>query len=61
MLLNSFAFSIGKLSGVGLGVSVPAAIYYFYFKNKATKILLGMEALTMDTIKVLRNVEVVQD
>jgi biopolymer transport protein ExbB len=48
-------------TAVGLGVSVPAAIYYFYFKNKATKILLGMEALTMDTIKVLRNVEVVQD
>ena len=30
------------------------------FKNRATKIILGMEALTLDVIKALRNVEVVE-
>jgi biopolymer transport protein ExbB len=47
-------------TAVGLATSVPAAIYYFYFKIRATKILLGMEALTLDVIKDLRNVEVVE-
>jgi biopolymer transport protein ExbB len=48
-------------TAVGLSTAVPATIYYFYFKNKATKIILGMEALTLDIIKSLRNVEVVED
>jgi len=48
-------------TAVGLGTAVPAGIYFFYFKNKATKIILGMEALTLDIIKSLRNVEVVED
>lgn len=48
-------------TAVGLATAVPATIYFFYFKNKATKIILGMEALTLDIIKSLRNVEVVED
>ena len=48
-------------TAVGLSTAVPATIYFFYFKNKATKIILGMEALTLDIIKSLRNVEVVED
>jgi biopolymer transport protein ExbB len=48
-------------TAVGLGTAVPATIYFFYFKNKATRIILGMEALTLDIIKSLRNVEVVED
>ncbi len=48
-------------TAVGLSTAVPATIYYFYFKNKATKIILGMEALTLDIIKSLRNVEVVEN
>ena len=48
-------------TAVGLGTAVPATIYFFYFKNKATRIILGMEALTLDIIKSLRNVEVVGD
>ena len=48
-------------TAVGLGTAVPATIFFFYFKNKATKIILGMEALTLDVIKTLRNVEVVEE
>lgn len=47
-------------TAVGLGTAVPATIYFFYFKNKANKIILEMEALTLDVIKSLRNVEVVE-
>ena len=47
-------------TAVGLATAVPATIFFFYFKNKATKIILGMEALTLDIIKSLRNVEVVE-
>ena len=47
-------------TAVGLATAVPATIYFYYFKNKATKIILGMEALTLDVIKTLRNVEVVE-
>ena len=46
-------------TAVGLGTAVPATIFFFFFKNKATKIILAMEALTLDIIKSLRNVEVV--
>jgi biopolymer transport protein ExbB len=48
-------------TAVGLGTSVPATIYFYYFKNKATRSILGMEALTLDIIKSLRNVEVVEN
>jgi len=48
-------------TAVGLATAVPATIFFFYFKNKCTKIILGMEALTLDIIKSLRNVEVVED
>jgi len=48
-------------TAVGLSTAVPATIFFFYFKNKATKIILGMEALTLDIIKSLRNVEVVEN
>jgi len=48
-------------TAVGLGTAVPATIFFFFFKNKATKIILAMEALTLDIIKSLRNVEVVHN
>jgi len=48
-------------TAVGLGTAVPATIFFYYFKNKAMRIILGMEALTLDLIKSLRNVEVVED
>ncbi|NLG15552.1 MAG: MotA/TolQ/ExbB proton channel family protein [Lentisphaerae bacterium] len=43
---------------VGLLISVPALLFFTYFKNNATRLLLESEAKVLDLIKVLRNVEV---
>lgn len=48
-------------TAAGLVVAIPSVTFYTFFKNRATKIILGMEALTMDLIKSLRNVEVVEE
>ncbi|HCE42196.1 MAG TPA: hypothetical protein DET40_01440 [Lentisphaeria bacterium] len=48
-------------TAVGLTVSVIASIFFYYFKNKTMGIILGMEALTLDTTKSLRNAVVVED
>jgi biopolymer transport protein ExbB len=48
-------------TAVGLGISVPAAILFYYFKNKTTRVILGMESLTLDITKALRSVEVVEE
>ena len=40
---------------------IPAISFYTFFRNRATTVILGMEALTMDLIKSLRNVEVVEE
>jgi biopolymer transport protein ExbB len=47
-------------TAVGLSVAVIATIFYFFFKNKAMRLILNMEALTLDLTKTLRNVEVVE-
>jgi len=48
-------------TAAGLCVAIPAVGFFFYFRNRAMNIILGMEALTLDLIKVLRNVEVVEN
>jgi biopolymer transport protein ExbB len=48
-------------TAIGLGTAVPATIFFYFFKNRATRIILQMEALTLDLIKALRNVEVVEE
>jgi len=48
-------------TAIGLGVAVPSTIFFYYFKNRAMNSILRMEALTLDLIKVLRNVEVVSE
>jgi biopolymer transport protein ExbB len=48
-------------TAVGLGIAVPAAIYFYFFKNKATRLILRMEAVTISLVKGLRNVEVVTE
>lgn len=48
-------------TAAGLAVAVPAMAFFYYFRNRATKIILGMEGQTMDLIKVFRNVEVVNE
>ncbi|MFO1489654.1 MAG: MotA/TolQ/ExbB proton channel family protein [Kiritimatiellia bacterium] len=44
----------------GLCVAIPCMGLYYYFRNSASRIILTMEGLTMDQIKILRNVEVVE-
>lgn len=48
-------------TAVGLGTAVPATIFFYFFKNRAMNVILRMEALTLDLIKSLRNVEVVSE
>ena len=48
-------------TAAGLCVAIPAISFYTYFRNRASKVILNMEALTMDLIKSLRNVEVVEE
>ena len=43
---------------VGLLISVPALLFFTFFKNQATKLLLESESKVLELIKVLRNVEV---
>jgi biopolymer transport protein ExbB len=48
-------------TAAGLTVAVPCVAFYYIFRNTANKIVLRMEALTMEMIKDLRHVEVVED
>ncbi|HOK05285.1 MAG TPA: MotA/TolQ/ExbB proton channel family protein, partial [Victivallales bacterium] len=48
-------------TAVGLIISIPAILAYTFIKNNAAKIILSMEGMTYDLIKVLRNAEVVED
>lgn len=45
----------------GLTIAVPCVAVYYTFRNSANKIILRMEAMTMELIKDLRNVEVVEE
>ncbi len=48
-------------TAVGLVIAVPTVSGFYFFRNLANRIVLKMEALTMELIKDLRNVEVVQE
>ncbi|MBM4148822.1 MAG: MotA/TolQ/ExbB proton channel family protein [Lentisphaerae bacterium] len=48
-------------TAAGLTVAVPSVTVYYTFRNSANKIVLRMEAMTMELIKDLRNVEVVDN
>jgi biopolymer transport protein ExbB len=45
----------------GLTIAVPCVAAFYAFKNNASTIILKMEAMTMELIKDLRNVEVVEE
>lgn len=45
----------------GLCASIPCVITFYVFRNSANRIVLRMEALTMELVKGLRNVEVVEE
>lgn len=44
----------------GLITSIPAVLCFYFYRGKANRIILKMEATTMELIKDLRNVEVVE-
>jgi len=48
-------------TAVGLVVAVPCVAIYYTFRNSANRIVLKMEAMTIELIKDLRNVEVVTE
>lgn len=48
-------------TAAGLCIAIPAVSFYTFFKNRLSRIILSMEGLTMDLIKALRNVEVVEE
>jgi len=45
----------------GLTIAVPCVAAFYAFRNNANTIILRMEAMTMELIKDLRNVEVVEE
>jgi biopolymer transport protein ExbB len=47
-------------TAAGLVTAIPAVCTYYVFRNVTNKLVLKMEALTMELIKDLRNVEVVE-
>lgn len=58
---NKLAMSIsGALytTAVGLFIAIPAILGFTFIKNNASKIILTMEALTYDLIKILKGAEV---
>ncbi len=44
----------------GLVAAIPCVVTFYAFRNTANKIVLRMEAITMELVKGLRNVEVVE-
>ena len=61
---GALALSISQAlwtTAAGLVVAIPAITFYFSIRNNASRLVLRMEAMTMELIKDLRNVEVVND
>jgi biopolymer transport protein ExbB len=61
---GALALSISQAlwtTAAGLCVAIPAITFYFSIRNNANRLVLRMEAMTMELIKDLRNVEVVND
>lgn len=45
----------------GLLISVPAILAFTFVRNHASKLILNMESLTFDLVKILKGAEVVDD
>jgi len=60
ILANNISQALFTTAG-GLTIAVPCVAIYYAYRNNANKIILRMEAITMELIKDLRNVEVVED
>jgi biopolymer transport protein ExbB len=48
-------------TATGLAIAIPAITFYYSIRNNANRLILRMQAMTMELIKDLRNVEVVSD
>ena len=48
-------------TAAGLCTAIPCVVTFYFFRNKANRIVLQMEAITMELVKDLRNVEVVAE
>jgi len=60
---GALALSISQAlwtTAFGLFVAIPALAFFYFFRNKASTIILTMEMHTLEEIKILRNVEVVE-
>ncbi|MBR6023180.1 MAG: MotA/TolQ/ExbB proton channel family protein [Kiritimatiellae bacterium] len=60
MLAMNISQALWTTAG-GLVCAIPAVALYTYFKNRLSRIVLGMESMTIDLIKGLRHVEVVAE
>lgn len=62
--IGALALSISQAlytTAAGLTVAVPCVTLYYTFRNRANTLILRMEAMTLELIKDLRNVEVVAE
>ena len=57
VLANSISTALWTTC-VGLLISVPALLFYTYFRNNATRLILESEATVLELIKPLRRAEV---
>ena len=60
MLANSIGQALWTTAG-GLIVSIPTITLFYSLRNKANRLIMRMTALTMELLKGLRNVEVVDE
>ena len=62
--VGSLALAISQAlwtTAAGLAVAIPAITVYYSIRNNANRLILRMQAMTVELIKDLRNVEVVND
>jgi biopolymer transport protein ExbB len=62
--VGSLALAISQAlwtTAAGLSVAIPSITFYYSIRNNANRLILRMQAMTMELIKDLRNVEVVND
>jgi len=62
--VGSLALAISQAlwtTAAGLAIAIPSITLYYSIRNNANRLILRMQAMTMELIKDLRNVEVVND
>ncbi len=63
-VISVLAANIGQAlytTAAGLMIAVPTIAFFNFYRNRANRIILRMQAITLELIKDLRNVEVVQE